>query len=248
MISYLTTEDILNIHNVLVVVFEEDGDPISPSGSRNVGLVESAANRPLTSLGSAEKYKNVYAKASALFHSLVQNHAFHNGNKRTALVAMVRFLDMNHKSLSATDQELFDFVTGVARSGMPGSDHRLESDELVDRIEEWIAQRCSTIKRATSEVDVVDFLEMIKQAGGRVKSSHDNRSWIISGPYLPVKSVRIAKSTQRLAGIVARVYARKIGFTDGKSGISFDDLCAGIHPEQRIVGELIEVLRMLAHA
>lgn len=47
--------------------------------------------------------------------------------------------------------------------------------------------------------------------------------------------------------MVARVYAKKIGFTDGQSGISFDDLSAGVQPEQRIIGDLIEVLRMFAH-
>ncbi|WP_232439982.1 hypothetical protein, partial [Burkholderia ubonensis] len=78
----------------------------------------------------------------------------------------------------------------------------------------------------------------------KLESKH---SWVLHGPLEGGKSVRIKKSTTRLAGMVARVYAKRIGFTDGQSGISFDDLTAGIQPEQRIIRDLIEVLRMLAH-
>ncbi|KLU20514.1 hypothetical protein EOS_41150 [Caballeronia mineralivorans PML1(12)] len=67
MINYLSAIDILYIHDVLVVVFANDGDPISPSGPRDEGLVESAANRPRTALGSTEKYRTVDGKAAALF-------------------------------------------------------------------------------------------------------------------------------------------------------------------------------------
>ena len=43
--------------------------------------------RPQTGLGTIDKYPTIEQKAAALLHSLIKNHAFHNGNKRTALVA-----------------------------------------------------------------------------------------------------------------------------------------------------------------
>ncbi|MGF6508509.1 type II toxin-antitoxin system death-on-curing family toxin [Paraburkholderia sp. 32] len=248
MVQYLSAEDILYIHDVLVVVFENDGDPISPAGARNEGsLVESAANRPKTALGSTEKYRTVVAKAAALFHSLVKNHAFHNGNKRTALVSMIRFLDLNNMRIIATDQDLFDLVTNAAKGNLPGSDNQLTSDNLVAGIEEWLAKRCVRTVRASGDVRVKNFLEKVKLAGGRVKESADKHAWIVYGPLGKPENVRIPKSTSKISGMVARIYSRRIGFTDGKSGISFDDLSAGVQPEQRIIGDLIEVLRWLAH-
>ncbi len=249
MIRYLSDTDVLYIHEVLAIVFREDGDPIEPSGPRDpeASLVSSAAGRPRVSLGGVEKYRTVEAKAAALFHSLVQNHAFHNGNKRTALVSMVRFLDMNERRIEATDRDLFKLVTSIAKGQLPDVDGRQEPDELVAGIEEWLKHRCKKVERANGEVRVAAFLEKIEEAGGRVKSSADRSAWILHGPVPGGKSVRISKSTGRLAGMVARVYAKKIGFTDGQSGISFDDLSAGVQPEQRIIGDLIEVLRMLAH-
>lgn len=78
MMRYLSVEDILYIHDVLVLVFENDGDPISPAGARDEGrLVESAANRPSTALGSVEKYRTVVAKAAALTREIMTDDDCH---------------------------------------------------------------------------------------------------------------------------------------------------------------------------
>ena len=51
---------------------------------------------------------------AALLHALVHNHPFHNGNKRTALVALVVFLDVHGYVLKASDHELYDYVLALA--------------------------------------------------------------------------------------------------------------------------------------
>lgn len=76
---YLASEDAIDIHDRLVEVFADDGDPISPHGVCDANLIEMAVHRPRTSLSGIEKYRSIEAKAAALFHSLVQNHPFHNG-------------------------------------------------------------------------------------------------------------------------------------------------------------------------
>ncbi|WP_454727941.1 MULTISPECIES: type II toxin-antitoxin system death-on-curing family toxin [Cupriavidus] len=111
---YLASEDVIDIHKRLVEVFADDGDPISPHGVRDANLIEMAVHRPRTSLSGIEKYRSIEAKAAALFHSLVQNHPFHNGNKRTALVSTVRFLDLNRRRVYGTDDELFDLVESAS--------------------------------------------------------------------------------------------------------------------------------------
>jgi len=47
-----------------------------------------------------------------LFH-LVKNHPFLDGNKRTALVAMLAFLGLNGRRLEAPDGDLAGLVFGV---------------------------------------------------------------------------------------------------------------------------------------
>jgi death-on-curing family protein len=116
MVHYLSADDILRIHYELVKLFESEGDPITPPGPRDKNLVPSAAGRPRTALGRVEKYTTIDAKAAALFHSLVTSHPFHNGNKRTALVSLLVFLDQNARRIEVTDDELFAFVLAVANN------------------------------------------------------------------------------------------------------------------------------------
>ena len=94
-IDYLTAGDIAKIHWVLVDDFSQSKDPIDPPGVRSQGLLESAAHRPRTALGTTDKYPTVAMAGAALLHSIVLNHAFHNGNKRTALVSTLVFTDRN---------------------------------------------------------------------------------------------------------------------------------------------------------
>ena len=119
MIEFLSEGDVVDIHNALVAMFSTD-DPIEPPGVRDANLLGSAVARPRTGLGNVDKYETIDKKAAALFHSLVKNHAFHNGNKRTALVALIVFLGRNGKLLDEiTDRELFDFVVSVAADTFP---------------------------------------------------------------------------------------------------------------------------------
>ena len=114
-LTFLTEDDLLDIHHALVKDFALDEDPISPPGVKSPNLVSSAVYRPQTSIGNDFKYPTVEMAAAALLHSVVQNHAFHNGNKRTALVAMLAFLDRNNVIATCSEDELFRFTLHVAQ-------------------------------------------------------------------------------------------------------------------------------------
>jgi len=51
-------------------------------------------------------------------HSLVQNHPFVDGNKRTALAATGIFLELNDYTLTASNDEALDFARHVTRAQM----------------------------------------------------------------------------------------------------------------------------------
>jgi death-on-curing family protein len=128
-IRYLTADEIRGIHECLEADFAGTDDPIEPAGVRDQNLLDSAAFRPLTSLGESLKYPTVEMAAAALFHSVALNHAFHNGNKRTALVTLLVFLDENGMQLTCGEDDLFKLVLLVAQ-------HRIiprTADERPDR-------------------------------------------------------------------------------------------------------------------
>lgn len=113
-INYLTEDQVLAIHQALEEDFRDSGDPISPPGLKDPTMLSSAVFRPQTALGGSCKYESVEMAAAALFHSIVLNHAFYNGNKRTGLVSLIAFLDAHKLVLTCDRNELFKMTLRVA--------------------------------------------------------------------------------------------------------------------------------------
>lgn len=103
-IRFLTLEQVLLIHNTQI---ERYG---GRHGLRDLALLESAVFRPQTSFGGQDLYPTVFDKAVAITHSLVLNHAFLDGNKRSGVFSAVVFLKMNGYEL-ITSLEDFEEAT-----------------------------------------------------------------------------------------------------------------------------------------
>jgi death-on-curing protein len=110
MTRYLTVEQVLFLHTRVI---DETG---GTHGVRELGLLESALMRPRATFATRELYPDILAKAAALLQSLVQNHAFLDGNKRTGLIAMGLFLRFNSWQLLADNQEAETFILAIAVS------------------------------------------------------------------------------------------------------------------------------------
>jgi death on curing protein len=102
--NYLTAEQVLFIHARLI---SETGGAHSV---RELGLLLSAVARPQAVFDGQELYPDLFSKAAALLESLVGNHAFVDGNKRTAITSTGLFLLINGYRLTADNQELESFT------------------------------------------------------------------------------------------------------------------------------------------
>lgn len=105
---YLTAEQVLFIHARLIA--ETGGE----HGVRDLGLLQSAVSRPQASFEGQDLYPDVYHKAAALLESLINNHPFVDGNKRTGFTSAAMFLKINGFSLVASNQEVESFVLSIA--------------------------------------------------------------------------------------------------------------------------------------
>lgn len=95
--------------------FIDSEDPISPPGVKDKGLLESAIARPFMTVGGKDAFPSVLEKSAALFHGIISNHSFYNGNKRTALLATLYFLGDNGYIVNrCDDDEMFEFTRKVA--------------------------------------------------------------------------------------------------------------------------------------
>lgn len=84
---WLPLDLVLSIHD------EQLGQFGGPPGLRDQGLLESALGRPLNKY--AYGTEDLAALAAAYAFGLARNHAFVDGNKRIAFLAMVTFLGLN---------------------------------------------------------------------------------------------------------------------------------------------------------
>lgn len=72
---------------------------------RDLGLLGSALHRPQSQMFGVEAYPDLWEKAAALLQSLTANHPFVDGNKRTAWMCTVVFLDVNGAEMVDVDQD-----------------------------------------------------------------------------------------------------------------------------------------------
>jgi death-on-curing protein len=106
--NYLTAEQVIFIHAFVV---EETG---GSHGVRDLGLLESAVARPQATFDGDDLHPDIFIKAAALLHALIQNHPFVDGNKRTGALAVILFLEFNGYELNAKNKELESFALKVA--------------------------------------------------------------------------------------------------------------------------------------
>lgn len=121
MISYdaLVLEQVIYIHDRII---EMAG---GKQGVRDYTLLHSALERCKATFAGEDLYPTLGEKASALMHSLVKNHAFVDGNKRTAYAMTIRFLETNGQTIKATQKQIIAFCLKIDNHDWDVSDiHR----------------------------------------------------------------------------------------------------------------------------
>jgi death-on-curing protein len=108
----ITESQALEIHAVLIERFG------GSSGLRDKELLNSALNRPYQTFDGNDLYPTTQEKAAAILESVVKNHPFSDGNKRTGYV-LARLLLMNDKlDIHATEEEKYELVISISTGSM----------------------------------------------------------------------------------------------------------------------------------
>ena len=107
---HLTAEIVREIHEA--VLAEYGGSP----GVRDQGLLESAVAAPQASFGGESPFADMAEVAAAYLFYLCRNHAFVDGNKRTAMTAAIVFLRLNSIEPAKDSPAWEELVLEVAKS------------------------------------------------------------------------------------------------------------------------------------
>jgi len=174
-LDHLTGHEVERIHWVLVGDFARSRDPIEPPGVKSQALLESALGRPKTGLGQDFKYPTAPMAAAALMHSLIHNHPFHNGNKRTALVSTLVFLDKNEWRLHAEQNELYDFVLDLGAhklNGASGITRQGLADAEALEAAKWLHQRIRQIRHRDHRMKCRHLRSVLLRHGCTLEPAH----------------------------------------------------------------------------
>lgn len=123
----LTLGDVLAAHDAALVFGGR-------AGYVSLDSVQSAIARPYVTFAGWPRYPRIAQKVAALVESLVNNHGFIDGNKRTAVIALNTLLIRSGYRLSAivTDSEIETLVLDVAQNRMRYHDLVLWLSERIE--------------------------------------------------------------------------------------------------------------------
>ena len=97
---YPTRKYVLELHDEVLEVSQ--GRP----GVAHLGVIESAVNKPVASLGDDDAYPTFFTKLAAIGYTLAHDHGFSDGNKRTALQVMLNTLEKNGFYPDPSDRDI----------------------------------------------------------------------------------------------------------------------------------------------
>ncbi|MBI3619976.1 type II toxin-antitoxin system death-on-curing family toxin [Candidatus Roizmanbacteria bacterium] len=82
------------------------------AGIRDFSLLHSAVELPKVTFGGKLLYETVWKQAASLIHSLIKNHPFNDGNKRTGFFTSLRFLNLNGYEIQCSKKEVLNSGEG----------------------------------------------------------------------------------------------------------------------------------------
>jgi death-on-curing protein len=126
-IRYLALDEVIEIHDRAV---QEFGGSVE---LRDWGLLDSCVMTPQQVIFDTELYGSVEEKAAMLFYLLIQDHPFVDGNKRTAVLCLRRFLEVNGYRLTADMDEIYEFTMQVA-----------SGQSTKEEVADWVKQHTNT--------------------------------------------------------------------------------------------------------
>ena len=117
----ISEKEVLEIHAILIERFG------GSDGIRDKELLDSALNRPYQTFDGNELYPTPIDKAAAILESIVKNHPFVDGNKRTGYV-LARLLMMSKQlDIQAEQGQKYQLVISISKGEIS-----------FDQIKEWL--------------------------------------------------------------------------------------------------------------
>lgn len=106
---YVTIDYIMKLHKKMI---DATG---GLDGIRDIELLKSAVENAKATFGGTDLYPTVEDKCASICYSIINNHAFVDGNKRVGLYVMLVLLEYNSIRLTFSQEELINLGFDIAK-------------------------------------------------------------------------------------------------------------------------------------
>jgi death-on-curing protein len=128
MTNLLEYDEIISIHNFAIQNTDAE------IGILSEGNLKSAIEKPDYHISGREIYDDIYTKGAVLVEALIRAHPFVDGNKRTALFALIEYLRKNDHTIILP----LSSVRVTVKIAKTISNHPKNIEKLIKRIAKWI--------------------------------------------------------------------------------------------------------------
>ncbi|MGX5714255.1 type II toxin-antitoxin system death-on-curing family toxin [Sphingopyxis terrae subsp. ummariensis] len=150
--------DVICAHFLIANYFYLEGYGIGGIGIRDPSLLESAVFRQVSSYDGKQKWNDLFDLVATTMFRIVKNHAFYDGNKRTALLSSLYQLYENGYCPSVDQAQFEDLVVQIAENNLIKYRryHDLvksgEPDPEVKFISKWLRDNTRKVDKRTYEI------------------------------------------------------------------------------------------------
>lgn len=177
---------VLRAHFLLADFFQNQNNPMGLIGPRDgLDLLHSALSRQSVSFGGVDKWTQPCEYIATLFFGIAKNHAFHDGNKRTALLTALHHISLCERVPTFAQKEIERLTIAVADSALSKYPRynaylrRNRADTDVIFLAHWF--RCNTRAIDTNKRTITfnDLRRILHSHGFEMENLRDNHIDIV---------------------------------------------------------------------
>ena len=256
--------DVLRAHFLIVDFFVESPglEPVGGVGPKDLGLLHSALGRQHVGFDGIEKWSDKFDKLATLFYGLVKNHAFHDSNKRTALLTVLHQLACLGRCSKVPKKEWEDLAVRIAEDSLdmyPGYRKVRRRDEPeIQFISKFLQAKTRKIERGHYIITYRQLDTILRRFGYYLTNPAGNHIDVVRNEMKRKKlfgpkeeaQIRVCQigfpgwKTEVGRGAIQSV-RRECRLTD-LDGVDSQTFFKGVEPMHSLIAEYSDALRRLA--
>jgi death-on-curing family protein len=213
--------DVLRAHFLLVDYFFDMREGVGGVGPKDLELLHSAINRQIVGYNGIRKWSDDFGGCATLFYGLVKNHAFHDCNKRTALLTTLYFLQRVGRTPGAPQREFENLTVRTADNDLSHYPAFKRFAKADDPEVEFIA---NFLKRKTRVIDKHHYIITYNQLAN-ILSRYGFRLAHPDGNYIDlVRDVEQSTGFFRRTKQIVEKRILRIGFPGWKTQVNMSTI------------------------